>query len=127
MHSVDLSISATADHFRCPTPREVTGDCSKAKPFRVTRLSLSCHAFTHVDAVAHMFAEASTIERTALADVTGPAFVADLRNVASNHPLDAARMDLALAGCCGEGMHLVQGSRPFRKPHFRGSAMIGQT
>ncbi|MEO1104084.1 MAG: cyclase family protein, partial [Pseudomonadota bacterium] len=95
---VDLSMPITADHFRWATPREVTGDYSDEAPFRVTRLSLSCHSFTHVDARAHMLPGAPTIEETPPADVAGPAFIADLSDVAPNEEISAARMAAALEG-----------------------------
>ncbi|WP_240512287.1 cyclase family protein [Pseudoruegeria sp. SK021] len=97
----------TADHFRWSTPREVSGDYSDAKPFRVTRLSLSCHSFTHVDSRAHMLPDGRTIDQTDLSDVAGTAFVANLRDVTPNEALDARRIDAALEGYGSEGIILL--------------------
>lgn len=105
---IDLSMPVTADHFRWPTPRDVTGDHTDAQPFQVTRLSLSCHSFTHVDARRHMLPDAPTIDETPPEDVAGPAFVADLGDVAANQELGADRIDAALAGYGGEPIILLR-------------------
>ena len=104
---IDLSMPVTATHFRWPTPRDVSGDYSDAAPFQVTRLSLSCHSFTHVDAQRHMLPDSPTIDTTPPADVAGPAFVANLRDVTPNEKIDAARIDAALAGYSGEPIILL--------------------
>lgn len=104
---IDLSMPVTATHFRWPTPREVSGDHSDTAPFQVTRLSLSCHSFTHVDAQRHMLPDTPTIEATPPEDVAGPAFVADLRDVEPNEAIGAARIDAALAGYDGEPIILL--------------------
>lgn len=104
---IDLSMPVTATHFRWPTPRTVSGDCSDAAPFHVTRLSLSCHSFTHLDAQRHMLQDTPTIDATPLEDVTGPAFVANLRDVAPNEEIDGPRVDTALAGYAGEPIILL--------------------
>ncbi|WP_227267986.1 cyclase family protein [Roseobacter weihaiensis] len=105
---VDLSMPITADHFRWPTLREVTGDFTDAAPFQVTRLSLSCHAFTHVDARRHMQPGAPTIDQTPLADVAGAAFVVDLADIAPNQAVDAARITTAVQEYRGDPILLLR-------------------
>lgn len=92
----DLSMPITTDHFRWPASRDVSGDYSDKQPFQVTRINLSCHSFTHVDAPRHMLSDGRTIDQTALADVAGSCFVADLRDVQPDQEINAARMAVAL-------------------------------
>jgi arylformamidase len=104
----DLSMPIVRDHFRWPAPRTETGDWSDARPFHVTRLDLSCHAFTHVDAVRHMAPDGGTIDATPLDELTGPCFVADLGPVAPEEAIDADRIGGALDGYRGEGRILLR-------------------
>ena len=103
----DLSMPITTDHFRWPAPREVTGDHSDAAPFQVTRLTLSCHSFTHIDARRHMLPGAETIEATPLEDVAGQAFVLDLSDSAPDEEINEARIEDALGGHAGERILLL--------------------
>lgn len=104
----DLSMPVIADHFRWPAPRTVTGDHSETAPFQVTKINLSCHSFTHVDARRHMLPGAPTIDQTAPADVAGPCFVADLSDVEPNQELTAERIDAALENYGGEPIILMR-------------------
>ena len=91
----DLSMPVITDHFRRTAPREATGDYSRVAPFRVTRLTPSCHAFTHMDARRPMLPGAETIEATPLEDVAEPAFVLDLPNAASDEEFGETRIEAA--------------------------------
>lgn len=104
----DLSMPVTDTHFRWSTPRTITGDHSETQPFQVTRLSLSCHSFTHVDARRHMLPDTPTIEETPLEEVAGPCFVADISDVTPNEALGADRLNAALQGHDGEGIILLR-------------------
>ena len=117
----DLSMPVTADHFRWPAPREVAGDHSDAAPFQVTRLTLSCHAFTHMDARRHMLPGAETIEATPLRDVAGPAFVLDLSDAAPDEEIGEARIEAALSGHEGERILLLRTTWDTRRD-WRGAA-----
>lgn len=108
MHIHDLSMPVIADHFRWPAPREVSGDHSEASPFQVTKINLSCHSFTHVDAVRHMLPEGGTIDQTAPSDVAGACYVADLNDVSPNEELSTERVETALAGYDGEPIVLMR-------------------
>jgi arylformamidase len=88
MEIIDLSMPI-GPHFRWQPEIEVKGDIGAGDQFRITRISTTCHGFTHVDAPAHFFADAPTIEATALSRVVGPARVFDLRAVAPNTAIDA--------------------------------------
>jgi arylformamidase len=87
MRVVDLSM-AIAPHFRWKPEITVTGNIAQGDQFRVTRLSTTCHGFTHVDAMAHFIADAPTIEHTDLSRVVGPARVFDLSLVEPNTPIE---------------------------------------
>ena len=111
----DLSMPVVADHFRWPAPREVSGDHSDAAPFQVTRLTLSCHSFTHVDAARHMLPGGATIDATPPGDVVGPAFVADLTGVEPEEEIGTARIEAALAGHAGERIVLLRSAWDTRR------------
>ena len=119
---IDLSMPVIADHFRWPTSLEFTGDYAREKPFRTTRINLSCHAFTHVDARRHMLPDGETIEMTAPADVAGPAFVADLSMTADDTEISAEQMHDALKGRQDEKILLVKTTwgerRDWRTPAY---------
>lgn len=104
----DLSMPVTDDHFRWPTPRTETGDWSGAAPFHITRLSLSCHSFTHIDARLHMLPDGATIDQTPLEQVAGPAFVVDLSDVRPEEEIGATRIEAALEGHLGERILLLK-------------------
>lgn len=104
----DLSMPIEPGHFRWPAPRAESGDWTDARPFRVTRLDLSCHSFTHVDAARHMLPDGAAIDETPLEDVCGPAFVVDLMPVQPNEEIGADRIDAALAGHRGEAILLLR-------------------
>ena len=91
MNIVDLSMPI-GPHFRWSPELRIKGDIAAGDPFRVSHLATTCHGFSHVDAQAHFVAHAPTIEATPLSRVVGPARVVDLRDVAPNTPIDAARL-----------------------------------
>lgn len=108
MRLYDLSMPMIDDHFRWKAPRDVTGDHSDAAPFQVTRINLSVHSFTHVDAVRHMLPDAPTIEETDPADVAGPCFIAELSDLAPNEEISGERIQTALQGYSGEPIILLR-------------------
>lgn len=97
MRIVDLTMPIEP-HFRWPVELAVKGDISAGDQFRVSRVSMTCHGFSHVDAQAHFVAEAPTIETTALDRVVGPCRVLLLRDVTAGQEIDAARLDKADPG-----------------------------
>lgn len=54
MRIVDLT-RPIVDHFRWPVERQLLKDHDKGDLFQVTRLTLSTHGFTHMDAPAITF------------------------------------------------------------------------
>ncbi len=91
MDIIDLSMPI-GPHFRWSPEISVKGDIAAGDQFRITRLATTCHGFSHVDAQAHFVAHAPTIEATPLNRVVGPARVLNLRDVAPNTAIDAARL-----------------------------------
>ncbi|PZW44924.1 kynurenine formamidase [Humitalea rosea] len=97
MRIVDLSMPI-APHFRWRTELNITGNIKAGDQFRVSRLDGACHGFSHVDAQAHILADAPTIEATPLDRVVGPCRVLNLRDAPANQPIDAARLRAADPG-----------------------------
>jgi len=97
MRVVDLSMPI-GPHFRWGPEVQVKGDIASGDPFRVTRLSTTCHGFTHVDAMAHFVAAAPTIETTPLDRVVGPCRILDLRDAAPNEAIGPERLAAADPG-----------------------------
>ncbi|MCE8417908.1 cyclase family protein [Rhodovulum sulfidophilum] len=86
MTIVDLSMTV-GPHFRWAPEISVTGDKSAGDQFRVTRLSTTCHGFSHVDAQAHFIENGPTIEATPLDRVVGPCRIFDLSAVAPDEEI----------------------------------------
>jgi arylformamidase len=106
MRVIDLTMPIVP-HFRWPTQVDVKGDIGKGDQFRVTRLSTTCHGFTHVDAQAHFVADAPTIEATALSRVVGPCRVFDLRDTPANTAIGPDRLASADPGGAEGGIILL--------------------
>lgn len=109
MRIVDLTMPI-AGHFRWRTTLTVTGDIRAGDQFRVSRLDAACHGFSHVDAAAHILADAPTIEATPLERVVGPARVLDLRDAAPDQAIGPDRLAAAdPGGAEGEILILATG------------------
>lgn len=121
MQIVDLSMPV-GSHFRWPPEIQIKGDIGKGDDFRITRIAMTCHGFTHVDAQAHFVADAPTIETTQLSRVVGACRVLNLRDVEPNTEIDAARLAAADRGG-GESEILLLSvgwdrKRDYRTPQF---------
>lgn len=97
MNIIDLSMPIEP-HLRWPVEVSVNGDIAKGDQFRVSRLSTTCHGFTHVDAQAHFIASAPTIDATPLDRVVGRCRVFNLRDIGPNVEIDAKRLAVADPG-----------------------------
>lgn len=116
MRIVDLSMPI-APHFRWGTKLSVAGDIAAGDQFRISRIEAACHGFTHVDAQAHILADAPTIEVTPLERVVGPCRVLDLRDVKPNEEIGAERLAAAdPGGAEGEILLLSSGWDRHRDP-----------
>jgi arylformamidase len=97
MRIVDLSMPIRP-HFRWNPDVQVKGDIGAGDQFRITRISTTCHGFTHVDAQAHFVADGPTIEATPLDRVVGACRVLDLRDVPANTEISPDRLAAADPG-----------------------------
>ena len=89
---VDLSMPI-ATHFRWKVDREESGDFARGDQYLATRLSMSCHGFTHIDAPRHIMADGASTDALELDAVVGPALVVDLTDLAPNQPVTAALLE----------------------------------
>jgi kynurenine formamidase len=109
MRIVDLTMPIAA-HFRWRTTLSVTGDIAAGDQFRVSRLDAACHGFSHVDAQAHILADAPTIEATPLDRVVGPCRVLDLHDVVAEQEIGPGHLAAAdPGGAAGEMLLLATG------------------
>ena len=92
---VDLSYPIT-DHFRWKVERSLAASFDRGDDFQITRIGLTVHGFTHVDAPRHMVPDGWTTSEFRLESLVGEAAVLDLRGVAANAPIGGA--ELAAAG-----------------------------
>lgn len=92
MRIIDLSMPIAAGHPRWRTEVAFKGDIEKGDLSRVTWLTLSCHAYSHVDARRHMFLDGETIEATPLSDVVGRCAVVDLMDIESNEAIGPEKL-----------------------------------
>lgn len=104
MRIIDLSMPITADHPRWKTEVSFAGDVTRGDLARVTTIRVSCHAYTHVDARAHMFKDGGTIEATPLDDLVGDCAVLDMLDVAPMEAIGPERLGRA-------GPHVKAGDR----------------
>lgn len=92
MRIIDLSMPVVEQHPRWKTTLEVTGDLAKGSLAQSTRISVSCHSYTHVDARRHMFLDGATIEATPLERVVGDCAVIDLSDIQPNEAITPERL-----------------------------------
>ncbi|MBL6456438.1 cyclase family protein [Belnapia sp. T6] len=97
MQVVDLSMPI-APHFRWRTQLNVTGDIKAGDQFRISRIEAACHGFSHVDAQAHILADAPTIEETPLDRVVGPCRILRLADAAPGEAIGPERLAAADPG-----------------------------
>ncbi len=93
---IDLSTPIRAGHFRWPTEQTLSKSFARGDFAQATRISVSCHAFTHMDAPRHFDPEGYTTDSLKLEQTIGPAAVVDISGVGANAPIREA--DVAAAG-----------------------------
>ncbi|MBI1354045.1 MAG: cyclase family protein [Acidobacteria bacterium] len=92
---IDLSYPIE-DHFRWKVERSLAAAFDRGDDFQITRIGLTVHGFTHIDAPRHMVPGGATTSEWRLESLVGEASVADLRGVEAGRPIDAPE----LAACC---------------------------
>ena len=93
---IDLSTPIRAGHFRWRTEQTLDKSFDEGSFARATRINLSCHAFTHMDAPRHFDPDGYTTDGLKLEQTIGPAAVVDISALGPNAPIRAA--DVAAAG-----------------------------
>lgn len=111
MRIIDLSMPIAGGHPRWATEVTATGDLAKGDLAQVTWLKVSCHAFTHVDAKRHMFADGATIEATPLDDLVGRCAVVDLMDLQPNEAVGPEKL-------AERGKHIKRGGMVLLKSNW---------
>lgn len=120
MRIIDLSMPIRNDHPRWKTEVSFAGDLEKGDSSRVTWLTVSCHAFTHVDARRHMFLDGATIEATPLEALVGRCAVIDLMDITPNEAIGPERLAARAGHLKAGGMALFKsGWDRQRSPYTR--------
>jgi kynurenine formamidase len=92
MRTIDLSFPIRP-HFRWPVAREIRARHARGDLFESSVLTISCHAYTHVDAPKHFLAGHRHIAEMPLDQWMGPAAVVDLTHLGENAEVTAADLD----------------------------------
>lgn len=81
---IDLSTPIRAGHFRWPTEQTLDKSFEEGSFAQATRINVSCHAFTHMDAPRHFDPDGYTTDGLKLEQTIGPAAVVDVSAVGRN-------------------------------------------
>jgi kynurenine formamidase len=95
MELIDLSMGILP-HWRWAIKQDYLQDRRKGDEFQTSVLTISMHAFSHVDTPLHILPEKITIDQVPLEQLTGPAAVLDLSFVGANQGI--TEEDLRRAG-----------------------------
>ena len=78
---IDLSMPITTDHVRWKSAVEKKGNFDEGDLFEATQLQVSCHAFTHMDALSHIQKGAYNILDIPIETYIGEFHVLDLSDL----------------------------------------------
>jgi len=92
MRIVDLSFSIRP-HFRWKVAPELVAAHATGHPLQSTVLTISCHAYTHVDAPLHFLPEGHDVATMPIDQWIGDAAVVDLSHLGANGEVSAAELD----------------------------------
>ena len=92
MRVVDLS-HPIRSHFRWTVRTELRSSHASGELFQSTVLSISCHAFTHVDAPVHFLPSGRHIAELAVDQWVGDAAVVDLTHIGANAEVTGAVLE----------------------------------
>ncbi len=92
MGIIDLT-APIAPHWRWPVRAELTRDFRRGDLFQSTILTLSLHAFTHLDAPLHYIPGAPSIDQIPLDQWMGDAAVVDVTHRGENAGISAADLE----------------------------------
>src|SRR5499425_3275827 len=92
MRVVDLSFPI-GPHFRWAVASERRSTHEAGANFQSTTLTISCHAYTHVDAPVHFLPGDRDMASMPVDQWMGPAAVVDLTHLGDNGEVSAAELD----------------------------------
>jgi kynurenine formamidase len=92
MTIVDLSFPIRP-HFRWRVAPERVATHAKGDPLQSTVLTISCHAYTHVDAPLHFLPDGRDVATMPIDQWIGDAAVVDLTHLGANGEVTAAELD----------------------------------
>lgn len=92
MRIVDLTFPIRP-HFRWKVATEREHSHAKGNVSQDTRLTIDCHAFTHVDAPLHFLPDGKDITRMPVDQWVGDAAVVDLTHIPENGEVVAADLE----------------------------------
>ena len=92
MRVVDLSYPIRS-HFRWAVRTELRSSHAKGDLFQATALTISCHAFTHVDAPVHFLPGGRHIAEVPVDQWVGDAAVVDLNHIGANTEVTGAVLE----------------------------------
>jgi len=110
MRLIDLSQPLFDQAPNCPVHPPVRFTRTRDHPgggWRMEEIGLATHTGSHVDAPLHRIAGGRSITELALETFVGPAVIVDLRGIAPEGPIDAARLGRELPQGCADRIVLL--------------------
>jgi len=89
---IDLSFPIRP-HFRWRVAPERVATHAKGDPLQSTVLTISCHAYTHVDAPLHFLPDGSDVATMPIDQWIGDAAIVDLTHLGANGEVSAVELD----------------------------------
>ena len=88
---IDLSMPIT-EHFRWKPELTFKGDISAGDQYRITRINMSVHGFTHTDAQSHMMTDGPDMVGVPVERTVGDCAVVDLSDLQPNEAISGERL-----------------------------------
>ena len=113
MRIVDLSFPIRP-HFRWKAVPELVASHAHGHPLQSTVITLSCHAYTHVDAPLHFLPDGRPISEMPIDQWMGEAAVVDLTHLGANGEVTAGALEKAGGHVRAGDIALLRTDRPRR-------------
>ena len=88
---IDLSMPIT-EHFRWQPALSFKGNLAAGDQYRITRINMSVHGFTHTDAQSHMMLDGPDMMAVPVERTVGDCAVVDLSDLQPNEAISAERL-----------------------------------
>ena len=88
---IDLTLPIT-EHFRWQPEFSFQGNLRAGDQYRVTRINMSVHGFTHTDAQSHILAEGPDMIDVPVERTVGDCAIVDLSDLQPNEAISAERL-----------------------------------